>query len=143
MLRHGSRRKRHLFCPTELCCYICLWLYNPLLDLRRFFQFLGLLCSRYDALGGGSARRKDATCTQDSKNTEETQTDIHASRFEPSNLVFERAKAVHALDRAHCDRLVFFSFFFFFGIPTTNLDFSLELKDSISAWIALYCSRLS
>jgi hypothetical protein len=34
------------------------------------FQFLDLLHSRQDPLKGGSARRKAATCTQDSTNTE-------------------------------------------------------------------------
>jgi hypothetical protein len=76
-------------------------------------------------MDGGSGRRKTATCTQDSTNAEETRTDIHASRFEPTIPVFELAKAVHALDRAAT--VIGCSLY----VATTVLDFPLELKDSM------------
>jgi hypothetical protein len=50
-------------------------------------------------MDGGSARRKAATYTQDNANTELS----HSMRpvgFEPTIPAFERAKTVHALDRA-------------------------------------------
>jgi hypothetical protein len=65
------------------------------------FQFLDLLNSRKDSLDGGLARRKAATCTQDSTHTEfNAQTSMPQVGFEPTIPVFERAKTVHALDRA-------------------------------------------
>jgi hypothetical protein len=47
---------------------VYLWLYSPLLSLDCFFSFL-IFYSRYDSLDGRSARRKAATCTQNSTNT--------------------------------------------------------------------------
>jgi hypothetical protein len=47
-------------------------------------------------LDGESARRKAATYTQN----ERTQTSMPRVRFEPMIPAFERAKTVHALDRA-------------------------------------------
>jgi hypothetical protein len=43
------------------------------------FEFLNPIHSRSDSLDGGSARRKAATYTVESTNTEYTNTDIHAS----------------------------------------------------------------
>jgi hypothetical protein len=53
-------------------------------------------------LDGGSARRKAATYTHNSTNTEKThtQTSIPSVGFEHTISVFEREKTVHALDRA-------------------------------------------
>jgi hypothetical protein len=45
---------------------------------------------------GGSARRKAVTYTQNKR----TQTSMLRVGFEPTIPVFERAKTVHALDRA-------------------------------------------
>jgi hypothetical protein len=66
------------------------------------FQFLDLLHSRHGSLDGLSARRKAATPTQDSTNTEQTHTNIHASiGIRTKEIpVFEQAKIVQALDRA-------------------------------------------
>jgi hypothetical protein len=47
-------------------------------------------------LDGGSARRKAATYTQNKR----TQTPMPLVGFEPTIPVFERAKTVHALERA-------------------------------------------
>jgi hypothetical protein len=54
---------------VEFFLTLCLWLYSPLV-LGRFFQFLNPVHSRQYSLDGGSARRKAATYTQDSTNTE-------------------------------------------------------------------------
>jgi hypothetical protein len=51
-------------------------------------------------LGGGSARRKAATYTGQHKQNKRTQTSTPLVGFEPTIPVFERAKTVHALDRA-------------------------------------------
>jgi hypothetical protein len=50
--------------------FIFLWLYSPFVEPWRLFQFLNPIHSRYDSLGGRSARRKAPTCTQVSTNTE-------------------------------------------------------------------------
>jgi hypothetical protein len=47
-------------------------------------------------LDGGSGSRKPATYTQNKS----TQTSIRSVEFEPTIIVFERAKIVHVLDRA-------------------------------------------
>jgi hypothetical protein len=53
-------------------------------------------------LGRGSARRKAATYTQNNTQTQNKRTQTYTPRvgFEPKILVFERAKAFHALDSA-------------------------------------------
>jgi hypothetical protein len=86
----------HLSIYLFIYLSVCLCLYSPLLDLGRFTiswsrtQTVGLL-------GRGSTRRKAATCTQ---RKTQTQTFIPWVGFEPKTPVFERAKTVHALDRA-------------------------------------------
>jgi hypothetical protein len=66
------------------------------------FEFLDLIQSRYDSLDGGSARRKAATCTHRTARTKNkrTQKSMTQMGFEPMIRVFERAKTIHALDRA-------------------------------------------
>jgi hypothetical protein len=64
------------------------------------FEFLDHLHGQFDSLDEWLAHRKAATSTQDSTNTDSTQTSIPWVRFEPTSSVFERAKTVHALDRA-------------------------------------------
>jgi hypothetical protein len=59
-------------------------------------NFLISLHSRYDSLDRGTARRKTSTYTQNKC----TQTSMPRVGFEPMIPVFERAKKVHALDRA-------------------------------------------
>jgi hypothetical protein len=51
-------------------------------------------------LDGGPARRKAATYTATQKQNKRTQTSIPRVGFEPTILVFGRAKTVHALERA-------------------------------------------
>jgi hypothetical protein len=56
---------------------------QPFVGPWPLFQFPGPAHSRQDSLGGGSARRKASTYTQNN-----------------TNIAFERAKTVHGLDRA-------------------------------------------
>jgi hypothetical protein len=49
---------------------IYLWLYNPFVGPWPLFQFLDVYTQSVGLLGRGSARRKAATCTHDSTNTE-------------------------------------------------------------------------
>jgi hypothetical protein len=64
------------------------------------FQLLDHLHSRYDCLDGGSVRRKAATCTHTTAQTQNkhTQTSMPQVGFKPTIPVFQRAKTVHALD---------------------------------------------
>jgi hypothetical protein len=48
---------------------IYLWLYSPFVGPWPLFQFLDLLYRRSDSMDWGSARRKAASCTQDSRKT--------------------------------------------------------------------------
>jgi hypothetical protein len=52
---------------------------QPFVGPWPIFQFLELFTQSVGLLGRGSARRKAATCTQNSTNIEQTQTNIHAS----------------------------------------------------------------
>jgi hypothetical protein len=61
--------------------WIELWLYRPLLDPGRFFQFLDPIQIREDSLDGGSARLKLANYILDNnKKRINTHRDVHASR---------------------------------------------------------------
>jgi hypothetical protein len=68
----------------SVCLSVCLSTYLSIYGSTAIcwtlaaFQLLDRLDCRWDSLDGGLARRKDATCTQDSTNTEQTHTDIHA-----------------------------------------------------------------
>jgi hypothetical protein len=80
---------------------IHLWLYSPLLDLGRFFSFLILYKVGSPPLVGdqriaGPLPTHRTTQTQNKR----TQTSMPQVEFEPTIPVFERAKTVHALDRA-------------------------------------------
>jgi hypothetical protein len=55
---------------------VCLWFYNPLLDLGRFFSFLILCTVGRTPRTGGSARRKAATYTGQHKHKINVYTDI-------------------------------------------------------------------
>jgi hypothetical protein len=66
-----------------------------LVELGRFFTFL-IYTQSVGHSGRGSARRKAATYTK----IKRTETLMHRVGFEPTILVFERAKTVHASDRA-------------------------------------------
>jgi hypothetical protein len=73
----------------------------------RFYQFRNPIHSRLDSLDGESARRKDATYTQNSTNTNQTHTDIHASNgirtHDPSVRASEDSSCLRT--RGRCDRL--------------------------------------
>jgi hypothetical protein len=64
------------------------------------FQFLHLINSRQNSLDGGSACRKAATYTHNYTNRINAQTSMPRVGFKPTTPVFERAKTVHASDRA-------------------------------------------
>jgi hypothetical protein len=53
-----------------LNCIQLLSIHGFMLEFGRFFSFLIFLHSRYDSLDEGSARRKAATCAQESTTTE-------------------------------------------------------------------------
>jgi hypothetical protein len=57
-------------------------------------------CASLNSLDGGSVRRKAATYKTTQTQNNRTQTSIPRVSFEPTIPVFERAKIVHALDRA-------------------------------------------
>jgi hypothetical protein len=70
------------------------------------FQFYNPIYSQQDSLGGGSARRKAATYTHNSTNTEYNNKDTHASSgtrtHDPSVTESEDSSCV--IPRGHCDR---------------------------------------
>jgi hypothetical protein len=73
---------------------LVLWLYSPLLGLRRVFSFLILYTvGRIPGTGYQPVARPLPTYRT-------TQTSMPRVRFEPTIPVLERAKTVHALDRA-------------------------------------------
>jgi hypothetical protein len=85
---------------------ISLLLYSSLLDLGRYFNFLIFLQS-VGLLGRGINRSQGRFLhTEQHKHSEYTHTHTHTHismssvGFEPMILVLERAKTVHALDRA-------------------------------------------
>jgi hypothetical protein len=83
-----------------LCTVISLWLYSPL-DLGNFFSFLihtqsVRLLEREVGPSQGPLPTHRTTQTQNKS----TQTSMPGVGFEPTIPVFERAKTVHALDRA-------------------------------------------
>jgi hypothetical protein len=69
---------------------------QPLVEPWPPFQFLYLFTQAVGLLGRRSVRRKTATYTQNKR----TQTSVPEVGFEHTIPVFERAKTVHALDRA-------------------------------------------
>jgi hypothetical protein len=86
---------------------ICVWLYCPLSGPSRFFSFL-LYTQSVGLLGWGiSPSQGRYLHTEQHKHRINTQISILRVGFEPTIPVFERAKAVHILDRAagRCGRL--------------------------------------
>jgi hypothetical protein len=80
---------------------IYLWLYSPLLGLGRFFSFLIFYTVGRSPWTGDQPVARPlpahrATQTQNKR----TQTSMLQVELEPKIPVFERARAVHALDRA-------------------------------------------
>jgi hypothetical protein len=84
-----------------LSIYLSMALYSPLLDLGHFFSFLILITVNRTPLTGDQpvARQLRAHRTAQTEN-KRTQTSMPQVEFEPTIAVFERAKTVHASDRA-------------------------------------------
>jgi hypothetical protein len=83
----------------SVCMCIYLWLCSPLLDLGRFFSFLILYrIGRTPWTGDQPVARP--LPTHRTTHRINTQTSMPRLGFEPTIPVFERAKRVHALDRA-------------------------------------------
>jgi hypothetical protein len=80
--------------------FIYLWLYSPLLGLGRFFSFsiytqsVGLPGRGINPSQGRYLHRETQT------QNKSTQTSMPRVKFETMTPVVERAKTVHALDRA-------------------------------------------
>jgi hypothetical protein len=80
--------------------YLSLWLYSPL-DLGRFFSFLILYTvGRTPWTGDQPVTRPLPTHRTTQTHNKGTQTSMPGMGFETMTPVFERAKTVHALDRA-------------------------------------------
>jgi hypothetical protein len=85
----------------NVICIKYLWLYSPLLGLGRFFSFLifytvGRTSWTEDQPVVRPLPTERTTQTQNKR----TQTSMPQVGFEPTIPVFERAKTIHALDRA-------------------------------------------
>jgi hypothetical protein len=91
-------QKYHYEVTDEKCIY--LWLYSPSLGLGSFFIFLNFYAVSITPWTGDQpvARPLPAHRTAQTQN-KRTQTSMPQFVFEPTIPVFERAKAVHALDR--------------------------------------------
>jgi hypothetical protein len=85
----------------SVCLSIYLWLYSPLLDIGRFFSFLIFYTVGRASWTGDKpvSRPLPAHRTAQTQN-KLTQTSMPQVGFEPTSPVLERAKTVHALDRA-------------------------------------------
>jgi hypothetical protein len=77
-----------------------LWVYSPLLDLGRFFSFLIFYTVGRTLSTGVSPSQGRYLHTGQHKQNKRTQTSMSQMGFQPTIPVFERAKIVHALDRA-------------------------------------------
>jgi hypothetical protein len=80
--------------------FLSLWFYSPS-DLGRFFSFLILYTvGRTPWTGDQPVARPLPTHRTTQKQNKRTQTFMSQVGFEPTIPVFERAKTVHAVDRA-------------------------------------------
>jgi hypothetical protein len=85
---------------TTLYLSIYLWLYSPC-GLWQLFQFLNLYTvDRAPWTGDQPVARPLTTHRTTQKQNKRTWTSMPGVRFEPTTPEFERAKTVHALDRA-------------------------------------------
>jgi hypothetical protein len=87
----------HIHLPTHLPTHlsVCLSMaVQPSVGPSPLFRFLNPIRSQYDSLDGGSARRKAATCTDRTTQTQKkpTQTSMPQVGLEPTIPAFERAK---------------------------------------------------
>jgi hypothetical protein len=104
----------------SLCLSVCLWLYSPLLDLGLFLSFLILqTVGRSPWTSDHPVARPLPTHRTAKPQNKRTQTSMPWVGFELTIPGFERAKRVHALDRAvtvvGCQPL-----FFFGGVGLTS-----------------------
>jgi hypothetical protein len=84
---------------------IYIWLYIPLLDLGRFFSFQILYTvGRTSWTGDQPVARPLPTHRTTQSQSKRTQTSMSWVGLEPTILVFERAKRVHALDGSETKR---------------------------------------
>jgi hypothetical protein len=101
-LRKTRKFRQETWCPGRDSnrASLSLWLYSPL-DLGCFLSFLILYTFGRTPWTGVQpiARPLPAHRTIQTQN-KRTQTSMPRVAFEPTNPVFERAKTVHALDRA-------------------------------------------
>jgi hypothetical protein len=94
----------YLFAYLSIYHSIYLWLYSPLLDLGRFFSFLDYT-QRVGPLGPGISPSQGLYLyTEQHKRAQaqnkRKQTSLPWTGIEHTIPAFERAKTVHALDRA-------------------------------------------
>jgi hypothetical protein len=93
----------HSYLSICLSVYLSvyLWLYSPLLDLGCFISFFILYTvGRTSWTGDQPVSRPLSTHGTTQTQNKRTQTSMPWVGFEPTIPVFERAKTVHALDRA-------------------------------------------
>jgi hypothetical protein len=84
-----------------LSLYVYLWLCSPLLDLGCFFSFLILYTvGRTPWTGDQPVARPIPTYRTTQTQNKRTQTSMPCVGFQPKIPAFERAKTVHASDRA-------------------------------------------
>jgi hypothetical protein len=86
---------------SSVYLFIYLWLYSPLLYFGRFFRFLIFYTvDRTPWTGDQSVAMPLPTHRTAQTQNKCTQTSMPQMGFEPTVPMFERAKTVHALDRA-------------------------------------------
>jgi hypothetical protein len=89
------------FVQYTFLIYLSIYESTALVDLGRFFQFLNpYTVGRTPWTGDRSVARPLTTQRTTQTQNKHTQTSIPRVWFEPANPVLERAKTVHALDRA-------------------------------------------
>jgi hypothetical protein len=99
LIKH--RDKFYLSVCQSINQSISQWLYSPLLDLGRFFSFLIFYTvTRAFWMGDQPVSRPLPAHRTVQTQNKRTQTSMPQLGFEPTILVFERAKTIHALDSA-------------------------------------------
>jgi hypothetical protein len=98
---HRDYLSTYLSKYLSVCLSVYLWPYSPLLGLGRFFSFLILhTVSRTPWTGDQAVARPLPTHRTTQTQNKSTQASMPWVGFEPTIPAFERAKRVHALDRA-------------------------------------------
>jgi hypothetical protein len=104
-LRRSTTNVNNFHCASNLSYYfytiIIFWLYGPFLGLGSFFSFLILYTvGRTPWTGDQPVARPLLTHRTTQTQNKSTHTFMPWVEFEPTIPVFERAKTVHALERA-------------------------------------------